>query len=134
MEHSNTLVRPLDPCTFGKGGLAHSLAGILNERNDRHLTNKVSGFLTDYRKILKEVSRIENYQAFEYVLCLVRTDFLRKAERYEGEGVLYTHLRNFIVARYRDLLRTRTQLTRTGRRVPLPDQLLPATDSRTVRP
>ncbi len=115
MEHSNELVRPLDPCTFGKGALANSLAAILNERNDRHLANKVCGFLTDYRKVLKEIDRSENFQAFEYILRLVRADFLRKAERYEDESALYSHLRNFIVARHRDLLRTRTRVNpKTG--------------------
>lgn len=110
MEHSNELVRPIDPCTFGKGSLANSLASILNERNDRYLANKVGGLTADYQKTLKEIDSIENDQVFEYTLGLVRADFLLKAARYSNETALFSHLRNFIVARHRNLLRNRKRM------------------------
>lgn len=116
MQHSNELPRPLDSGTFGKGRLAVSLAGILNERNDRYLTNKVGSFFADYNRTLKEVNRVENFQAFEYLLHLVREDFLAKTERWADDPTLQTHMRTFLVAGYRNLLRTRTRMSpKTGR-------------------
>lgn len=120
MEHSSKLVHPLDPSIFGKGPLAESLAGILNERDNRHLANKVCGFLTDYSRTLKEIDRVESFHAFEYLLGLVREDFLLKTKRWADDPLLHSHVRNFVITGYRNLLRTRTQVNqKTGRIRPL---------------
>jgi hypothetical protein len=127
MEHQSNLARPLDPCTFGKGGLANSLAGILNERNNRYLSNKVCGFFADYNRTLKDLDRVENFQVFGYLLRLVREDFLAKAERWADDPTLHTHMRNFLVTGYRNLLRTRTRVNqKTGRIRPVPQNILPS--------
>lgn len=70
-----------DKNTFGNEKCSEVLATVLNELGDRHKSRKISVMLVDFNTNVKYLLQIDDRARFEYLLGLVRSDFIIKCDK-----------------------------------------------------
>lgn len=95
----------LNAHTFGNTACAENLASMLNEINDKRLSRKVGAFFQEKNSLLKSIFEIEDVRLRHYVLKLFIHDL--EEQKLEMPKKVYTHAVNVVVARSREMLRTK---------------------------
>ena len=116
MEHTNKNRRVVEACSFGAGHLANTVAAILNEIDDRRITNKASGLFADYQRTVNELRNVRDRHTYETLMRLVRVNTLAKILGAGFPKSLETHLSNLIVRMYREEMRLRGGIPRSKMR------------------
>lgn len=95
----------IKPDTFGKSKVCVVLADMINsEEFTDHQKHKILSFIGHFINIFKQLSKVKDRATKQYVLNVVKSDFVNKAKMMPYDKKFCTHLQNVIVLYYRKYL------------------------------